>query len=255
MELQLWRISLIVSIAVTSGTSAFSTIQPLSLRESSVTLGKNHSPLLQVGNFFDEIESSPDEDNDDDNVVDESHYLSDEELDAAAGEWDPSIPQFNRITLTGRVGNDPDPRYFDNGKVVLNLSLAVKRKYDGYERQEKKIKAGDEETDWFGLEIWGRDAEYAAKFVTKGGRIGVTGNLQVDSWEDKMTGERRQRVKVIVKDLDILETRAEAELRRGGGASLNQKNRNDSDDNNEDEGDEDDDGLRESWSARGGFFD
>jgi single-strand DNA-binding protein len=242
MEIHLLRISLIVSIVATRRMNAFSPIHSLSLRESSVFIEKIPSPL-SVGNFFDEIEPFPDEDD-----LGDSGYLSDEELDAAAGEWDPSIPQFNRITLTGRVGNDPDPRYFDNGKVVLNLSLAVKRKYDGYERQEKKIKSGEEETDWFGLEIWGRDAEYAAKFVTKGGRIGVTGNLQVDYWEDKMTGERRQRVKVIVKDLDILETRAEAELRRGGGASFD-KNNHDSDDN------EDEDGLRESWSTRGGFFD
>jgi single-stranded DNA-binding protein len=55
-----------------------------------------------------------------------------------------------------------------------------------------------------------------AKFVDKGARIGVVGQLQIDSWTDKASGEERNRAKVIVRDLDILESRAEADLRRSG---------------------------------------
>jgi len=231
--------------------SAINAFLPIKLSHFAIECGRT-PPRLFAGNFFDEIEGFPEE-------SESGEVLSDEALEAAAGEWDPSIPQFNRITLTGRIGNDPDPRYFDDGKVVLNLSLAVKRKYDGYERRELNIKSGDEETDWFGLEIWGRDAEYAAKYVTKGCRVGVTGTLQVDFWEDKLTGESRQRVKIIVKDLDILETRAESELRKSGprgGASLYQNNGDNYDSKDDDEGFGSGYGYgSESSSGPGGFFD
>ena len=80
--------------------------------------------------------------------------LSDDELAAAAGDWDEKIARYNTVHLTGRVGGDPEPRYFDDGKVVVNLSLASRRKYHGMERKLRNIASGEEETDWYGLEIW-----------------------------------------------------------------------------------------------------
>lgn len=82
--------------------------------------------------------------------------LTDEELEASVGKWDEKIARFNTIQLTRRVGNTPEARYFDDGKVVVNLSLASRRKYHGMERKLNNIKMGEEETDWYGLEIWVR---------------------------------------------------------------------------------------------------
>ncbi|KAL7563170.1 hypothetical protein ACA910_014448 [Epithemia clementina (nom. ined.)] len=148
-----------------------------------------------------------DDDDDDDEI-------SDEELLAASGEWDDRIAPFNTVHLTGRVGNDPQAKYFDDGKVVVNLSLAVKRKYHAMEWNARNMSPGEEETDWFGLEIWGQTAEFVAKYVDKGARVGVIGSLEIDDWNDRQTGELRLRAKVIVRDFDILETRAESETRR-----------------------------------------
>lgn len=142
--------------------------------------------------------------------------LSDEDLMATLGEWDPTVPNMNTIHLTGRIGNDPVPKYFEDGKVVVNLSLASRRKYHYMERQHLNLQSGDEETDWYGLEIWGVQAEFVAKFVNKGMRVGVIGTLQEDRWNDKESGEPRNGHKIIVRDFDILETRAESEARRGG---------------------------------------
>lgn len=166
--------------------------------------------VMDMNDFF-ENTSSTDEMVDNDNAQEE---LTDEELENAMGDWDDRVARFNSVHLTGRIGNDPEPRYFDDGKVVLNLSLASKRKYHSLERKERNIRSGEEETDWYGLEIWGQTAEFAAKYVDKGARVGVIGTLQVDEWTDKETGEVRERVKVVVRDLDILESRAEADLRR-----------------------------------------
>jgi single-strand DNA-binding protein len=160
---------------------------------------------FDTGNFFDEIMYDINDDDDED----------DSPLDLLDAENEPFVPKINIVTLVGRVGQDPEPRYFNDNKVVLRLSLAVKRKYHPLERQAKQIKSGEEATDWFNLELWGRDAEYAGKYVTKGARIGITGSLNVDTWADKITGEERSGHKIVVKHLDILESRAEAELRMG----------------------------------------
>ncbi len=149
-------------------------------------------------------------------------FLSDEELLAQNPDWDDTVARFNTVHLSGRIGGEPKTRYFDDGKVVVNLNLAVQRKYHPLERKHLNIAYGQEETDWFGLEIWGRTAEFASKYVDKGMRVSVIGSLQVDQWTDKESGEPRSRTKVVVRELDIMETRAEGDLRRskrsGGGS-------------------------------------
>jgi len=144
----------------------------------------------------------------------EDDLSSDSDLLDSAGEWDSRVPRFHNVHLTGRIGNMQEPKYLSDGKVVLNLSLACTRKYDSNERKHSNIKYGDEETDWYSLEMWGQTAEFASKFVDKGSRVGIVGTLQLDSWTDKETGEPKSRPKVVVREFDILETKAESELRR-----------------------------------------
>ena len=177
---------------------------------------------------------------------DDEEEMTDEELLAMAGDWDDKIARFNTVHLTGRVGNTPEPRYFDDGKVVVNISLASRRKYHSLERVAENIKSWeDEETEWYGLEIWGQTAEYVAQYVDKGARVGVIGSLQIDEWTDRETGEPRQRAKIVVRDFDVLETRAEAEARRSGRRSYSS--------GNTDNTQGDDGGYAPAGS--GGFFD
>lgn len=159
--------------------------------------------------FQDTYEDEYDGDDDDDDDI-----LSDEDLVTSMGTFDERIPKLNTVHLTGRVGNDPEPRYFDDGKVVVSLSLASRRKLHWEERQALDVQWGEEETDWYTLEVWSGLAEFVSKFVDKGARIGVVGSLQEDEFPDKETGEKSSRVKVLVRELDILESKAEAELRR-----------------------------------------
>lgn len=194
------------------------------------------------GDFFDEISANEQELQGEE----DEGRLSLQDLEATAPEWAKHVPKFSHVTLAGRVGNNPDPRYFDNGRVVLNLSLAVRRKYHPLERRALNIK--EDETDWFNLELWGRDAEYATKFVTKGSRIGVSGSLVVDSWIDRETGDQRRKATVIVRDLDILESKAEAELRRGNQKQVQRRSFYMSED-------EDDEFSGPFSSGTGGFFD
>jgi len=180
-----------------------------------------------------------------------------EELEELATPYDEHLPKINTVTLVGRAGNDPEPRYFDDGKVVLNLSLACKRKYHALERKVREIRSGDEETDWFPLEFWGRDAEYVTNYVEKGARLGVTGSLVMDGWVDKSTGEQRRKAKIIVRHVDILESKAEAELRKGNKGSYNANNSGGGYTGNssggKNYGNEDEDGGP-SPAGTGGFF-
>lgn len=86
----------------------------------------------------------------------------------------------NVVTLIGRVGTEPEMKYFDSGKVRCNLTLAVNRRgKDG------------EHTDWFNLELWGKTAQVAGDYVHKGKQIAVKGSLKIDTWNDMKSGAPR----------------------------------------------------------------
>lgn len=99
----------------------------------------------------------------------------------------------NVVTLVGRVGSDPDVKYFESGSVVCNIPLAINR----------RSRNGDQ-TDWFNLELWGKNAETAANYVRKGSLIGVTGSLKFEYWQDRNTGANRSKPVVRVDRLELL---------------------------------------------------
>ncbi|ERT05209.1 single-stranded DNA-binding family protein [Lyngbya aestuarii BL J] len=99
----------------------------------------------------------------------------------------------NIVTLVGRVGGDPDVKYFESGKVVCNLTLAVNRRT-----------RRTDEPDWFNLEMWDKTAEIAANYVRKGSLIGVKGSLKFDYWEDRATGVQRSKPVIRVEQLELL---------------------------------------------------
>lgn len=110
----------------------------------------------------------------------------------------------NVVTLIGRVGGDPDIKYFESGSVVCNLTLAVNR--------QKR----DSQPDWFNLKMWGKTAEVAANYVRKGSQIGVTGRLEIETWKDRQTGAERSKPVIVVERLELLGSKRDSE---GGGDS------------------------------------
>ncbi|MBE9214829.1 single-stranded DNA-binding protein [Plectonema cf. radiosum LEGE 06105] len=105
----------------------------------------------------------------------------------------------NVVHLIGRVGIDPDMKYFESGTVKCRLTLAVNRR--------KK----DSEPDWFDLELWGKTAEIANSYVRKGKQIAVKGSLKLDSWNDRATGALRSKPVIIVDDLQMLGSKRDTE--------------------------------------------
>lgn len=105
----------------------------------------------------------------------------------------------NVVHLVGRVGTDPDMKYFDSGNVKCRLTLAV-------DRRRK-----DSGPDWFNLELWGKTAEIANSYVRKGKQIAVRGSLKLDSWNDRSTGVLRSSPVVNVDDLQLLGSKRDSE--------------------------------------------
>lgn len=91
---------------------------------------------------------------------------------------------FNKITIVGNLGRDPELRYTPQGNAVCNFSVATNEK--------KKDKAGDMQdvTTWFRITLWGKQAENASKYLTKGSPIYVEGRLRVEEWTDRDGGQR-----------------------------------------------------------------
>ncbi|MCC5635639.1 single-stranded DNA-binding protein [Nostoc sp. CHAB 5844] len=99
----------------------------------------------------------------------------------------------NIVHLIGRVGGDPEIKYFESGKVKCRLTLAVNRRT-----------RNSDEPDWFELEIWGKTAEVAGNYVRKGKQIAVKGSLKFDTWNDRQTGVSRSKPVILVDQLDLL---------------------------------------------------
>lgn len=102
----------------------------------------------------------------------------------------------NRILVMGRLGSDPEVRYSKQGIPVANVSLAT----------DHPVKEGDdwkEETTWHRLVIWGRLAEVASEYLSKGRPMGAQGSLRTRVWENE-DGERRHSTELVVERLQML---------------------------------------------------
>ncbi len=81
---------------------------------------------------------------------------------------------YQRLVLVGNLGRDPEMRYTPNGTAVTSLSVATSRKYTTADGQHK------DETIWFRVSVWGKQAEPCNQYLTKGSRVLVEGKLVPD---------------------------------------------------------------------------
>ncbi len=104
---------------------------------------------------------------------------------------------FNKITIVGNLGRDPELRYTPQGDAVCNISVATSEK--------KRDKSGDfqDVTTWFRITLWRKQAENAAKYLTKGSPIYIEGRLKVEEWTDK-DGKNRHTLDVQATDMQFL---------------------------------------------------
>lgn len=106
-------------------------------------------------------------------------------------------------TIIGNLGKDPEIRSTTTGKKIATFSIAVE---DGF---------GDKlATNWWDIIAWGELAEFTEKYLKKGKTVSVIGKLQVDSWDDKQTGQKKSKVKLNAKDISFFDSGSSS---TGGG--------------------------------------
>jgi single-strand DNA-binding protein len=127
------------------------------------------------------------------------------------------MASFNKVILLGNLTRDPEVRYTPKGSAVTDIGLAVNRVYTT-ETGEKR-----EEATFVDITLWGRTAEIAGEYLKKGRPVLIEGRLQLDTWDDKQSGQKRSKLKVIGETLQLIGARPGAgdgdEGMGGGGGA------------------------------------
>lgn len=120
------------------------------------------------------------------------------------------MASFNKVILMGNLTRDPEVRYTTGGTAVTDIGLAVNRQWTDRTTNERK-----EEVNFIDVTLWGRTAEIAGEYLSKGRPCLIEGRLQLDQWDDRETGQKRSKLKVVGESMQLLGSRGDG----GGGGS------------------------------------
>ncbi len=121
----------------------------------------------------------------------------------------------NKVILVGNLGRDPEVRTMQSGDKVANFSVATSERW-------KDRNTGDmqERTEWHRIVIFGRTAEVAERYLRKGSKVYIEGQLQTRKWEDKQTGQERYTTEIVIRpyrgEMTMLDSRS------GGGGGMSE---------------------------------
>ncbi len=121
------------------------------------------------------------------------------------------MPNLNKVMLMGNLTRDPEIKYTPKGTAIAAFGLAVNRNYTT-ESGEKR-----EEVTFVDCEAYARLAEIIGEYCKKGRPIYVDGRLKLDQWDDKQTGQKRSKMKVVVENMQLLGSRDGGGGGAGGG--------------------------------------
>jgi single-strand DNA-binding protein len=117
----------------------------------------------------------------------------------------------NRVILVGRLGKDPEMRSIPSGTNVTKFSLATD------ERFTDKSGEKQERTEWHNIEAWGKLGEICGQYLRKGKLVYIEGSIRTESWDDKESGQKKYKTKIVATDMKMLEKKCDDE--GGGGYS------------------------------------
>ncbi len=118
------------------------------------------------------------------------------------------MASYNRVVLVGNLTRDVELRYIPSGTAVTDISLAV----------NERVKKNDqwvEEANFFDVTLWGRTAEIAGEYLSKGSSVLIEGRLKLEKWEQD--GQKRSKVKVVGERMQMLGSKGGGS--GGGGGS------------------------------------
>ncbi len=122
------------------------------------------------------------------------------------------MASLNKVMLIGNLTRDPEVRYTGKGTAVADIGLAVNRFIPATDTSDRR-----EETTFIDVTLWGKQAELAKEYLKKGRPVFIEGRLQLDTWQDKTTGQNRSKLSVVAEGMQFLGSRQDG----GGGGGDN----------------------------------
>ena len=122
----------------------------------------------------------------------------------------------NKVFLIGNLTRDPELRVTPKGTAICQFGLAVNRQFKDESGQTR------DETAFIDIEAWGKQGELVSKYLTKGSPAMVEGRLKLDQWEDKQSGQKRSKLKVVLENVQFLSAGRGPNAGGGGDESFDQ---------------------------------
>jgi len=108
------------------------------------------------------------------------------------------MASLNKVFLIGNLTRDPELRVTPKGTAICQFGIAVNRQF------KDDSGATRDETTFVDVEAWGKQGELVSKYLGKGSQCMVEGRLKLDQWEDKTSGQKRSRLKVVLENVQFL---------------------------------------------------
>jgi len=109
------------------------------------------------------------------------------------------MSNINSIVISGRLARDPELKYTPSGTAIAEFTIACGQKW------KDQTGADKETTAWIGCNVFGPRAEFASKYLKKGLRANVQGQLVTEEWTDKTSGQKRSKTKVKVMAIEPID--------------------------------------------------
>jgi single-strand DNA-binding protein len=122
------------------------------------------------------------------------------------------MASFNKVILVGNLTRDPQVKYTTGGTAVTEIGLAVNRRW-----LDKQSNQWKDETTFVDVTLWGRTAEIAGEYLAKGRPVLIEGRLQLDTWDDRESGQKRSKLRVVGENMTMLGGKGEGGGGGGGG--------------------------------------
>jgi single-strand DNA-binding protein len=125
------------------------------------------------------------------------------------------MANFNKVILIGNLTRDPECRTFSNGGKVAKFGFAVNNRRKNSQTGQWEDEPMFIDCEAFNRGEFGKLADTIESYCKKGSQICIEGRLQLDQWDDKTTGQKRSKHKIVVETMQLLGSRQDGQ---GGGA-------------------------------------
>jgi single-strand DNA-binding protein len=121
------------------------------------------------------------------------------------------MPNLNKVMLMGNITRDIELRSTPSGQSVAQIGLAINHNWVSKEGEKRT------EVTWVDCEAWGKTGEIIHKYFAKGRPIFIEGRLKLDTWDDKQTGEKKSKMRVVVESFEFIDSKGGGGQGGGGG--------------------------------------